>query len=448
MALPTSPQKPLELPILSPPVAVDVFPELDISRILILSILSGMIWLGVRSFGTLGGWIGVVFTGIILLRSLVLQNQGKIIESLALVIYMAMVEPALRTFVGPLLYLTLEYFFVVWVILVLVKQKEYGLCVPAIFYLIYLVVEIFGVFGAFNSENGRSVLLFSMTIGFSLLLVNKLNLVKNDLRQLFMAILIGTTNLIVVIGYGYATSSVGWGSQSNSAASGDMGPVQISMLLAIGVIVLLLLADRVSFIHRLIYILGASFIALIMVLTFSRNGLYLTIIALITYYFLFSKFSGRTFVIILLLSILGISVFQFAEQFSGSAFITRYSNLNLSNRDVLVAHGWEIFLDNPIWGVGTSNYYQVIAQAEYFGKASGAHNELIRAAAEHGIVGLSVWLLFALSCVWLGLRQSNSKVRAIRMTLLVVFFAYLAVNGVKLLIQPLILLIALSINEF
>lgn len=448
MTSPASLQTSLRPSHLSPAVQPDAFPAPDLRRVFLLSVFAGLAWLLIINLNTLGVWIGVILTGIMLVISLMMLGKGKIVESLAILVYLAMVQPAQRTYIVPLPYLTLEYFFIFWILMSLGKHKAQHLRAPAIFYLLYLLLEILGVLNAFNAENARSILMSSMTIGFALLLVSKLHFGKDDLSKLFMGIIIGAFSLVVIIGYGYGTSSIDWGRQSNVAASGGMGPVQISMLLAIGAIIFLLLADRVNSVQRLMFIVLAAGISLVMVLTFSRNGLYLTIIALVAYYFLFSRFSGRTIAMVIFLSILGIYLFGVATQVAGPAFTERYSSTDPTNRDLLVRYGWRIFLDNPLLGVGTSNYYRVVAQSEYLGSVSGAHNELIRAATEHGIFGLVFWLFFALSCVRLGFSQARGKTRALRMTLLMIFFAYLAVNGLKLLIQPLILLVALSTTEF
>lgn len=439
-----------------PSVLVDEFPALDLLRIFWLSAVSSLLWTIIASSDTLGRWLGIGFIGIMVVTCLSLLIRGKIIESLSMVVYLAMLEPALRTFIKQLPYLALAYFFVFWVLVALDrhnrsqrldKSPTSRLRAPAVFYLMYLGLEVLGVFNAVRFENARSVLLSSATLGFSLLLVNKIHLQKADLNRLFTAILVGVANLITIIALGYATSTINWGRQSSSAASGGMGPVQISMLLALGIVILLVMADRVNFIRRVIYSGLAAIAILVMVLTFSRNGLYLTVLALVIYYFLFSKFSWRTITILILLSVLGTYLFNSAMNIAGSAFTERYADLNTTNRNLLVAYGWRIFLDNPILGVGTSNYYDVVARAEYFGTATGAHNEIIRAAAEHGILGLFTWTCFAISTIWVGF-EAQGKTRALRMALLGMFFAYLAVNGLKLLIQPLILLMALIADKF
>ena len=101
-----------------------------------------------------------------------------------------------------------------------------------------------------------------------------------------------------------------------------------------------------------------------------------------------------------------------------------------------------MFQNNFVWGIGTGNYQNAVQ--EYLGISSGAHNELIRAAAEHGVLGIFAWCLFMVSSLFLVLSSSRGKVRALRMAFVMIFFLYLAVNGLKLILQPLLLLISLS----
>ena len=74
----------------------------------------------------------------------------------------------------------------------------------------------------------------------------------------------------------------------------------------------------------------------------------------------------------------------------------RYGRNDTSNRFTIVVQGWGIYLDHPLFGVGTSNFREAMTETD-FGRMTGAHNELIRAAAEHGTLGLLAWLMFIVS---------------------------------------------------
>lgn len=425
--------------------------QINLKSLIGWGLLSSSVWVLVLISGPLGQWIGSIYIICLMLYILILFFKRKILGSLCFLVYLATIEPIIRTYTNSLPYLGLEYFFLGWAIGVglIVKKKRFAHWTPFIFYLLYLLLELTGLLAAIDLENARSIIILSLTIGASLFTSTRIKILKYDLIKIFTFLLIGVTNILVIIGYGYLVNpTIQWGSESSSTTSGGMGPVQISMLLALGIISLILLIEKSDIKYKTIYVIGIAVIFIGMILTFSRNGLYLVGIACLCYFLLFQRLSFKSFAIFTVLIMLGYFAFNIGTRFAGPALISRYSDLNPTNRDTLVNYGWQIFLENPVLGVGTGNYSNEVARPEYLGSRSGAHNEFIRAAAEHGILGMAFWTLSAISTIWVGIKVKSTKTRALRMTLLAVFFAYLAVNGVKLLIQPLSLLIALSIEDF
>jgi O-antigen ligase len=404
----------------------------------------------VVAFPAPGQWIGVAYIISLLIYVLILFFQGKTITGLFILFYLATIEPIIRTYIPPLPYLGLEYYLIGFAFgaLLLRKSQKLSRWAPAIFYLVFLLLEFFGLFKSINLENARSVLILSAAMSSSLILVNYFSFSFSGFFSILTHILIGVINILVVIAYGYVTNTnLVWGSESSLAASGGMGPVQISMILALGIIGLIISIDLTRNKTRILYLVIIALIFIGMILTFSRNGLYLVIIACFCYFVFFKRPTFKSTGLLLLLIIVGLAAFNFGMKYAGEALIERFSDYDPTNRDTLIVYGWQIFLENPLFGVGTGNFATEVAKPEYFGRYSGAHNEFIRASAEHGILGLFSWTFFVLSSIWIGLKNPHRAIRAIRMTLLVVFLAYTAVNGIKLLIQPLLLLAALSVDN-
>jgi|GEM_PF-2102777 len=427
------------------------FPKLHLKQIFLYSILGGAVWLSVVALRPLGTWVGIFFFLLLLLITAVLLLEKRPVDSLTILIYLAVIQPIPRTYIHELPYLILEYFFLGWSLLFVALNSKRGESnqAPLLFYSFYLVLEVIGLLDANNLQRGRSTLISSMSVGAALLLLGRINLNKKDLSNIFSSTIIGALNILFIIAYKYAISpSIQWGAESNFSASGGMGPVQISMLLALGVIMLLIFLDKKTGFTRIVYLLIAAILATGMILTFSRNGLYLIAIAVICYYFLFKRPSAQNLIILLGIALFSYIVYYFSYQAAGSAFINRFTDTGTTNRIDIALAGWNIFLDNPFTGVGTSNFSYAVSLNNYFGSFTGSHNELIRAAAEHGIFGLVSWLLFTVTALWSGFTQKKGNVRAFKMSLLAIFFAYLFVNGLKLMIQPLILIVALSIDEF
>ncbi|MBK9054035.1 MAG: O-antigen ligase family protein [Chloroflexi bacterium] len=117
--------------------------------------------------------------------------------------------------------------------------------------------------------------------------------------------------------------------------------------------------------------------------------------AILLYYLFFQRPQRSTWPVLFVFGGLLYAVLTIASDTTQGAVLERYSNLDTTNRIVLAQQGWQLFLDNPILGVGTANYHVAVASGDYFGAFSGAHNELIRATAEHGVFGLVFWCLFA-----------------------------------------------------
>ncbi len=427
------------------------YPQIPLKDLFLWSGLSSLLWITVMITEPIGQWIGATYIVGLLIYIFILFFRGNIQKGLYILFYLATIEPIIRTYISPFPYLGLEYFFIGFTfgVLLLGKKKKVSRWAPAIFYAVFLLLEIFGLFLSVDLQNARSVLILSASVCSSLILINYFSFVSSDLYLLIKNILIGIINILAIIAYSYAANpNISWGSESSFAASGGMGPVQISMILALGIIGLIISTDLVKKTSRYLYIVLIAIIFIGMILTFSRNGLYLTLIAGFCYFILFKSLSFKSISILIILIIIGFIGFNFGMKYAGNALIERYSDTNPTNRDTLVIYGWNMFLENPLFGVGTGNYAKEVAKPEYLGKKSGAHNEFIRASAEHGILGLISWTLFTISTIWIGLKSSKRNIQAIRMTLLVVFLAYTAVNGIKLLIQPLLLLMALTIDKY
>jgi O-antigen ligase len=104
-------------------------------------------------------------------------------------------------------------------------------------------------------------------------------------------------------------------------------------------------------------------------------------------------------------------------------------------------------LDSPLAGVGTGNYYSAVADIDRFGVISGAHNELTRAGAEHGFPGLLVWACAMLSLGLRCVRTPDRTERGLAIALAAAGVLSMLYNGSKLVMQPVLLCLALSIAE-
>lgn len=424
---------------------LDKYASSSVFSFLLAGVAASGVWALIMNTDFVGEWIATAYFAIIVFVCFWQLFKKDFSKSLAMLVYLAVLQPAFREYAVVLPYQILEYIVPVWVLLAIESPlKEYKLSASAIFYSIYILLELLSLITVKTLAIGRGVFLPSFSLWLFLLLGSDRKLKRPALLQVFSAYLLGALNLIVLIVPPILAGDVQWGHQSSFAASGEMGPVQISMLLAMGVIICMFLIDQGGHGQRIFYLGLAALLFSVMLLSFSRNGLYLVILGAVIYLVIFQPLSFSRLISIIATGIIVVLLFQQVSLITKGAAEQRYRNLNTTNRNRLVQYGWEIFLENPLFGVGTGNYHYVVSRAEYFGVTSGAHNEFIRAAAEHGIFGVIAWSCFALSALWYAFWGAKGKARAMRLTFILVALAYMAVNGLKLLVQPITIFLAIA----
>ena len=237
-----------------------------------------------------------------------------------------------------------------------------------------------------------------------------------------------------------------WGGESSSAASGGMGPNQISLLLAFGCLGTLVLARdttvrRPTRIFLWLVLVG---LGLLMVLTFARGGVVIFLAGALVYIPLSTQRPREAVLMLTALAASIASVAWLAERQTEGRAAQRYFDHAVGNRSVLLDVGFRMLDDNPLTGVGTGNFYSVAVQIDYFGSEAGTHNELTRAAAEHGWPGLLVWVAFVMAAVREAWRRTGA--RALAVGVLIAALVSLVYNGSKLLAQPVLIAIALSVG--
>ena len=107
---------------------------------------------------------------------------------------------------------------------------------------------------------------------------------------------------------------------------------------------------------------------------------------------------------------------------------------------------FELFKENPVTGVGTGNFNTTISQKKMYVVESGAHNEFARVAAEHGIIGiLFYWGFFIV--LFLDILKREKLQKQFATYFFVLFCAIIVHNGLKISIQPILLMLAVGISS-
>lgn len=194
---------------------------------------------------------------------------------------------------------------------------------------------------------------------------------------------------------------------------------------------------------KLILNLGLfAFSSVIMVLTFSRGGLYFVGISIVLY-LLFNRSKARSYYLLFLLVPVAVLVFNYVTLVTGGKIEQRYQEEGSSGRDRLVESGLQLFFDNPITGVGTANFNTAIIENELYEVQSGAHNEFIRAAAEHGVLGICTFNLF-FGLLFLQILQRRKIQREYAIYFFIFFCLVTIHNGLKISLQPLVMLLVVA----
>lgn len=190
--------------------------------------------------------------------------------------------------------------------------------------------------------------------------------------------------------------------ESNFETSGGFGPNQVSTILGLGIFlyftkVMILSKERK---HRIIDIVILAVVTFRGIVTFSRGGiiaggimilLLLMILFFSTHKQARSKILGFGAVAILLL----VGIWTYSSVQTGGLIDKRYANQDargrvkqsrLTGRERLIESELNMFLDNPILGIGVGKNKEY--REEMTGIEAASHNEITRMLAEHGAFGV------------------------------------------------------------
>lgn len=194
---------------------------------------------------------------------------------------------------------------------------------------------------------------------------------------------------------------------SNFATSGGFGPNQVATILGLGMFVffvqiLLNSPTKIILYTNILLLFVCSYRGII---TFSRGGIFVGILMIVLFsYFLFKKLNlrAKNKMVVLMVGavLLGFSVWTYSSLQTGGMIDKRYANQDaagrekeglLTGRETLMQTEFQMFLDNPIFGVGVGKNRE--ERIEMTGIEAASHNEVTRLLAEHGMFGLVALLI-------------------------------------------------------
>lgn len=238
---------------------------------------------------------------------------------------------------------------------------------------------------------------------------SKISLSVIELKRLLLALIAPILGIATIALVNTVTAeSIRFESESNKVTSGGFAPNQVSAVLGLGAFIALLcvLSGHLPKKLRVLLFGVIIFLGTQSALTFSRGGLYMaggaTIVAL--FYLVRSRQMLITTLLVgsILFVVANYVVLPELESFTDGAITERFQKKSLTGRGELLEGELNLFLENPIMGVGPgmSRYYRKPLWVS-------SHTEYSRFLAEHGIFGLSV-IISLLVAIWKNLKRNST----------------------------------------
>ncbi|REJ78546.1 MAG: O-antigen ligase domain-containing protein [Acidobacteria bacterium] len=184
--------------------------------------------------------------------------------------------------------------------------------------------------------------------------------------------------------------------ESNFATSGGFGPNQVSSILGLGAFlaaISILILKNDSRI-RIYYWAIALFFTAQSVLTFSRSGIYNAIGGIIAVLLLHLRRPTdalkKLIPVFLIASVFLVFIFPELNRFTGGQLSDRFQDTNTSSRTQIAETDIQLFLQNPIFGVGIGE--SPTSREAIIGRDRMSHTEFTRLLSEHGVFGLGALL--------------------------------------------------------
>jgi O-antigen ligase len=374
------------------------------------------------------------------------RNNVKVVFTI--LPYLVYTEMFMRTGTGGsyVPYLFIEYLMIALFIIMLFNKKgELKIhSRSAILILLYTVIEFLDVIRAADITYARSMVTNSVLLTFVAIWASSNAINSKTTSHIIKHLTLASVYLCGNILVAHFTHQISYSLVSSSEATNRMAPVQVSGFLGVGSSLLFLYLMNDTNKKRFFSHLGMFAISVtLMILSFSRGGIYF-LSSVIALFAIFNWREIQRFGILLLLLPVGYIIYYYATNATDGKIEQRYSaEGGASTREDLVKAGFTIFMDEPLAGVGTGNYGKEIKDRDLYGVESGAHNEFVRAAAEHGLFGILFYWGFYIVILFEVLSRKKAQ-RELALYFLALYCLIIVHNGLKTAVQPYLLVIIIA----
>lgn len=302
------------------------------------------------------------------------------------------------------------------IVALLVRIPRIKVPVLPLLYFVALVPACFVTLAVFSPSEARASLSFNMS-GPLLLAVScwffyHSNFTVTQLRRFTFAVIIPIVSVATsTLFFTVTLDDIQFNTESNFSTSGGFGPNQVSSILGLGV--LFALGSLVLFKNsaKMKFLLGAAALLFAAqgVMTFSRGGIYNAVGALLVLILFqvrnFSEAAKRVIPLAALTVIFIWFVFPLLNDFTGGKLQERFEDTGTTNRFEIMQSDTQMFVENPILGVGVGvsrNY-----RKQFLGFGAASHTEFSRLIAEHGSLGVLALICLS-AAVFVNIKNQRS----------------------------------------
>jgi O-antigen ligase len=394
-------------------------------------------------FRTFPEFVGFVYM-LVAIACVYLAFQLKTTSMFALMPYLIYTEMFVRVFVHTVPYLFLQYFFIgIFSILILKKESKVRLHSKAFVLLFFfIIIEFINGTRANAPDIARGLLINTLALAVIIMWSSFNTLSTTTVNVILKHVKYASIYLCGIIIARYLMGDVEFRASSGSEGTNGLAPVQLSGYLGFSCTVFFYSIMNGERKNILLNLAALCLMSIIMLLSFSRGGIYFLGV-MMALYFVFNWTSVKKYFLVLLLIPVGFFAYSYASQKTKGLIENRYEQKGSSGRDQLAKAAWILFEQQPLVGVGPSNFNTEITNQDLYQVESGSHNEFMRVAAEDGILGMiTYWSFFIVTLIGILRRSKVSREYGVYF---LVFFCLVAVhNGLKISIQPLVMMLAVA----
>lgn len=265
---------------------------------------------------------------------------------------------------------------------------------------------------------------------------SQLKLNATQLQRLFTCLAAPTVGVgAITVSKVLTAQTVVFTNSSNFATSGGFGPNQVSAALGLGALIVFLagMMNASGRIFKICCFALALGLVTLSALTFSRTGFYTAALtSVIAAVFLirerrlrFQMLVGMGLVILVGFFV----VLPRLDVWTEGKLGKRLANTQLTGRDRIALGDLQIFLANPIFGIGPG---QARDRRETDVGVTAAHTEFSRLLAEHGLFGLLALVMLVLLSVLHFRRARTPEAQALVAATISWSFLFMAVSAMRL----------------